>query len=65
LRKSLEFVILIASGVHGSNQYILHKCRRVHIGCLVNLETRMYKSTQYETRRNWTRRSLSTNAINM
>jgi hypothetical protein len=48
VHKSLwEFVILIASDVHGSSQYILHKCRRVQIGCLVNLKNRMYKITQY------------------
>jgi hypothetical protein len=35
------------------------------MGCLVNLETRMYKTTQYENWWNWTRRSLSTNAMNM
>lgn len=64
LHKSLgEFVILIASGVHGSNRYILHKCRRVQMGCLENLETRMYKTTQREPGWNWTRRSLSTNAM--
>jgi len=35
------------------------------MGCLVNLETIMYKTTQYETRWNWTRKSPSTNAMNM
>jgi hypothetical protein len=66
LHKSLgEFFILMASGVQGSNQYILHNCRRVHRVFFVNLEARMYKTTQYEPRWNWTRRSFSTNAMNM